>query len=278
MNKLTKIIFSVFYIFLLIVNYSLANSNYNSQNKSNSHCDLGFGWHFYCDEISYEQKNNRLNKEKENKSEKSYQDYRDELKQIQKELEDRKIRAVMEPTANHLKEYMLYQQEMMEKASQFTDMWKRMVWTNPELDNSIKNPTNTIAKHQWIDSQKEEITQILKNLNKRYGLFFIYRSTCPYCHKYSPVIKQFSKIYSLDVMGISIDKKIINGWEEDTIQDPSVLKAINVNITQVPATILYDNKNKKVIPIGYGILSISELEKRIYFLTKINEEKNENEN
>lgn len=56
-------------------------------------------------------------------------------------------------------------------------------------------------------------------------------------------------------------------WESNTIKDLSTLKKLGMDdMKQVPATILYDNKNKEVLPVGYGVLSISDLEERIYML------------
>ena len=36
----------------------------------------------------------------------------------------------------------------------------------------------------------------------------------------------------------------------------------------VPATILFDKKNKSVIPVGFGLMAMDELETRIYEMTK----------
>lgn len=252
-------------ILLTILLFTFSNNALSQSDRS--HCDLGFGWHFYCDEAASEETS------QENKEEDEMQQYRTKLEDMQKELEDKKIRAVVDPTPEHIEEYMAYQNKMLDQSSEFTDVWRRVVWGSPELDYSLKVPTNTMAKHRWIDEKNENISKVLKNLNERYGLFFIYRSDCPYCHKYSPVIRSFGEAYDIDIVPITIDDKFIEGWENSTITDLSAVKRMGIEITKVPATILYDNKEKKVIPVGFGILSKSDLEKRIYTLTtlKINE-------
>jgi len=231
--------------------------------KNETYCDMGFGWHFYCDEVVQEEsKEKELPKLEE-------RNYQAELKKMQQELEDKKARAVVDPTPEHVRDYMSYQKRMLEKASNFTDVWTRVLWETPGLDYTLKVPTNTMAKHKWIDEKRVNIAKNLKTLNDRYGLFFIYRSTCPYCHKYSPVIKSFGEEYGIDIVAISADGIHIDGWENNTITDISAIGKLGIEIKAVPATILYDSEEEKVMTVGFGILSRSDLENRIFLLTNL---------
>jgi thiol-disulfide isomerase/thioredoxin len=36
-------------------------------------------------------------------------------------------------------------------------------------------------------------------------IFFIFKGSCPYCHKYSPVLKSFQNKYGITIMAISLD-------------------------------------------------------------------------
>jgi conjugal transfer pilus assembly protein TraF len=164
---------------------------------------------------------------------------------------------------------MSYQKKMLDKSSEFSDVWRRVLWESPELDYTLKVPTNTIAKHKWIDEKRENIVSNLQSLSERYGLFFVYRSTCPYCHKYSPIIKNFGELYNIDIVAVTADNQSIEGWENNTIHDISALSKMGIEIKAVPATILYDNQEKKVMTVGFGILSRTDLENRIYALTSL---------
>lgn len=255
---------SIAIVFMLIMTI-LPNKAFSESRES--HCDLGFGWHFYCDEATQEEASQ--NETEENEIEK----YKAELKRMQEELEGKKVRAIVNPTPEHVKDYITYQNKMLNQSSKFTDIWRRVVWSDPQLDYSLKVPTNTMAKHKWIDEKSKNTAEVLIGLNKRYGLFFIYRSNCPYCHKYSPIIKNFGEAYNIDIIPITADGKFLKGWENSTITDLSVINKLGIGIKSVPATILYDNQEKEVIPIGFGVLSKSDLENRIYTITtlKINE-------
>ena len=163
-----------------------------------THCDLDFGYHFYCDDgvQKEEQKRQKPKQERNHKA---------ELEQMKQELETKKAKAVIEPTEANVKEYMAYQKKVLDNSSEFADTWRRVLWKHPELDYTLKNPTNTLAKQEQIDLKREDIKSSLLRLNERYGLFFIYKSTCPYCHKYSSTLMEFSKIYGVDILPITLD-------------------------------------------------------------------------
>jgi conjugal transfer pilus assembly protein TraF len=249
-----------FVIFLssIFVNQSFANHQ--------THCDLNFGYHFYCnDGVEVEEEIALQPKQKEQKNHKA------ELEQMKQELEARKAKAVVEPNEDNVKEYMVYQKKVLENSAKFADVWRRVLWKHPELDYTVKHPTNTLAKHKQIDVKREDIKSSLLSLSERYGLFFVYKSTCPYCHQYSPILKEFSTVYNIDILPITLDGISIKEWEGNTIKDLSVLKKLGLeDISQVPATVLFDNQTKEVLPVGYGILSISDLEDRIYMLINPN--------
>lgn len=241
---------------------TLLSSNTYAQNHT-THCDLNFGYHFYCDDgVEVEEDSHQTKQEI-----REQRNYKAELEQIKQELETRKAKAVVEPNEENVKEYMLFQKKVVDNSSNFADVWRRVLWKYPELDYTVKHPTNTLAKHKQIDVKREDIKSSLLSLSERYGLFFVYKSTCPYCHQYSPILKEFSTVYNIDILPITLDGISMQEWEGNTIKDLSVLRKLGLeDISQVPATVLFDNKTKEVLPVGYGVLSISDLEDRIYVL------------
>jgi conjugal transfer pilus assembly protein TraF len=254
--KAKHLSYLILFLLLIFVNKSFASHQ--------SHCDLNFGYHFYCDDGTQTE-------EAEKEERQKTRDYKLELEQTKKELETKKAKAVVEPNEENVKEYMLFQKKVVDNSSNFADVWRRVLWKYPELDYTVKHPTNTLAKHKQLDVKREDIKSSLLKLGERYGLFFVYKSTCQYCHKYSPILKEFSKMYNIDILPITLDNAFIDEWRGKTITDLSVLKKLGLeDIKQVPATVLYDNKNKQVLPVGYGILSISDLEDRIYLLINQN--------
>src|SRR3546814_2532519 len=74
----------------------------------------------------------------------------------------------------------------------FSDVWQRSMWQNPELDYTLQRPVSTLAKRAWIDNRKAEQEQALRNLSKRYGIFYFYAQSCGACEIFAPILKSLS--------------------------------------------------------------------------------------
>jgi hypothetical protein len=69
-------------------------------------------------------------------------------------------------------------------------------------------------------------------------------------------------------MPVSLDGEGLKEWQ-NVLVNKNHLNVLGINIEAIPATILFDKINKKVIPLGFGVLSHSELEERIFASTKL---------
>jgi conjugal transfer pilus assembly protein TraF len=219
------------------------------------------GWHFYCDP-------KKQNKNDKSKKETSSLDPVGAIKEIQEELEYKKALAIISPTKENIASYIEYQQKQIEKASYFSDQWSRVIWTNPSLDYTLKHPVSNLGNQVQKDERTTKVNQTVQNINERYGIFFFFRSDCPYCHKYGPILKHFAKNHNLFVMPISLDGGKLEGWEE-AVTDSGQASSFGIEGQGVPATILFDKETKEILPIGFGLMSQDEIANRIYVLTKV---------
>lgn len=225
-------------------------------------CDRqNLGWHFYCDP-KHDGKS-ELTKEQETENAKQ------ELGLIKQKLDDLKITAVMNPTVENIKSYIAFQQQQLDKASAFSKKWQEVTWQTPELDSLVKNPISTIGNEVRGEIKREATGNVLAHLNERYGLFFFYSSKCVYCHKFSPIVKVFASHYKLEVMAVSMDGGLLPEWSTTVINNGEA-ERLGMTGKPVPAVILFDSKNKKVIPVGFGLLTFDQLEERIYRLVSEN--------
>ncbi len=230
------------------------------------YCDgMKLGWHFYCDPKILEDENVIK------KNSGTVEDAKLELKEIKAKLEDLKIRAVIYPTEANTLEYIAYQQEQLERSSKFSQAWQRVLRNNPNLDYTVSTPISGIGNQLVEEIKRKDLNNILSGLNERYGLFFFYSSRCVHCHKYSPILKVFADTYGLKVMPVSIDGGFLPEWPNSVINNGQ-LEQLGLADKPVPSTILFDTKSKQLLPIGFGLLTISELEERIY--TIVREENN----
>ena len=97
------------------------------------------------------------------------------------------------------------------------------------------------------------------------GILFFYRSDCPYCHAMTPILRQFASQYGLRVMAVSLDNGPMEGYP-DALPNNGIAERLGV--TTVPAVFVMDTQSKSFKPVGYGVLSQSELENRFLSLSK----------
>ncbi len=215
------------------------------------------GWHFYCDPAKIQDKD-QITVENIAAS-------KAELQSIQSKLEDLKVHAILHPTEKNIIEYIKYQQEQMNRSVKFSDVWQKALWKNPELDYMVKTPLSTIGHEARDEIKQTKIKKMMPLIGERYGLFFFYTSTCPYCIKYSAVMKAFSDHYKVPVVAVSVDGNKFPEWP-DSLVNQGQLEAFGLSGKPVPITVLFDNKSKELITLGFGLLTISDLEERIYEL------------
>lgn len=186
------------------------------------------------------------------------------LEEAQRQLKDLKERAVMKPTEPNMVAYIRLQNWVNDKSEEFSDAWKTVLWSHPELDYSLGHPVNA----QAILVKKEEVATAdrirLADVGRTYGLFFIFRSDCPYCHKEAPMLKRFAASYGISVIPISQD-----GLGLPDYPDPRPDSGISAQfgVPTVPALFLVNPAQRHVIPVAYGLVSERELVHRIVTLT-----------
>ncbi len=189
-----------------------------------------------------------------------------EFEAMQKQLEDLKRIAVMNPTDAHLMAYMRYQRFVMEKSELFAKRWQRLVWTVPELDYGLTGrPTNAMAIGVFDEAQRDRQAQTLRSLAATHGLLFIFRSDCPFCHRFAPIVKRFEQEFGMTVFAVSLDGR---GLPEYPSPQPDNGIAARLNASVVPALYLTAPTKRDIRPVGFGVMAMNELIERIATMTK----------
>ena len=186
------------------------------------------------------------------------------MEEAQKMLKSFKERAIMEQSEESIVAYIQMQNWINEKSESFSKKWQLVLWKNPELDYSQKNPTSSRAVLVKRGEDIKESKNKLKSISDDYGLFFVFRSDCPFCHKMAPIVKSFALKNDFSVFPISQDGVGLPEYPKPRADNGLSKK---MNITRVPALFLVNPKRKDIIPISFGLLSHSELTKRIISIT-----------
>lgn len=216
------------------------------------------GWHWY-----------ELLKKPEKEKQKSVQrkDPIQALNQLQQSLETAKATAIMQPTETNLKTYIELQNQVAQQSSIFAEQWQRVLWKYPELDYSLVKPTGLLAKQTYLDDRKTEIQKTVQAFAKTHGLWFFFRSNCPYCHHFAPILKQFAEQYGFQVLAVSVDGGTLSEFPTPQFNQGQAEK---LKVTSVPALFSVNPKTQEIQPVGYGLMTLQELEERIWALSQTN--------
>jgi conjugal transfer pilus assembly protein TraF len=187
-------------------------------------------------------------------------------KEIREELERLKDQAVINPTKDNVRTYLDAQRYVMEKSSTFADVARRVVWETAELDYSLRRPTNALAIDAFKSERRGTRDQAIARLAKESGLFFFFRSDCPYCHQLAPILKYLQDVHGIEVFAVSLDGGRLPQFP-NAYPDNGISRVLEV--TQVPALFLSSKTERRVQPIGYGLLAADEILERMYVLTQL---------
>jgi conjugal transfer pilus assembly protein TraF len=185
---------------------------------------------------------------------------------MQQRLERLKRVAVMNPSDDNLMAYMRYQRMVMDRSQVFADRWQRLVWREPSLDYaSDGRPTNTLAIAAFDERQKERDTATVRQLATTHGLIFVFRSDCPFCHRFAPVLKRFAQQHGLTVLAVSLDGGTLPEYPNAR---PDNGIAARLNARAVPALYLTQPSRREFRPVGFGLMSDTDLLERIAALDR----------
>lgn len=237
-NLLVKVIFSL----MIVSTCAIASAN---NDDSSSHSK---GWHWYDNEVDH--------KDEEQQTIDPIDQMNAENKAILRAL----YTARKQPTKENVKNYITMQKGVVKESKAFSNVWKAVLLENPDLDYSIEHPTNNFARMIQSDQENMQAEKTIHALAKQSGLFFFYRSTCPYCKAFASTVKQFADMYGIKVIPITTDGVALPEFPDSYVDQGQAEK---FHVTVEPALFAVNPYTQKAFPITYGLISITDLKKRI---------------
>jgi len=156
---------------------------------------------------------------------------------------------------------MAIENQLSTRANQFADVREKILLLHPELNYSLLHPTNNMALQVYQEKESDKKERAIFNFAKHQGLFFFYRSTCPYCKRFAPILKNFSDHYHISVIPITTDGISLPEFPYSK-QDKGQAKKFNVTVE--PSLFAVDPYTQKAYPVSYGLMSETELRDAIY--------------
>ena len=164
--------------------------------------------------------------------------------------------------------YIRFQREQLDRATMFADVWQRALWQNPELDYTLQRPVSTLGKRAWVDARAADKAAIMRQLSRRYGVFYFYAQSCAVCEIQAPILKSLADSNGLQVVAVSMDggpNRVFPNYQVDTGQRARM----GLSGRETPALVLFDTVERRPIPIGTGLMAADEIVDRIFALTNV---------
>lgn len=264
---------------ILLSNYAWSDEYYVDVPTDNL-CEYGTGWANYCDpKLVIEKKPKKPQKTPQitivqSAPTKPKEDANDPLvwlKNYQEGEQRARAKMLRDLNAESIEEYRrTYFNDTMDRGTIVSDLWRRSAWQNPDNDYTIKRPTGYLGKKEADLRRNDAVNDTLANLNERYGIFFVFESTCSACMKFAPILTEFAQTNNLYVRGISKDGKGIPTWNGPWSSDKNgAAYRLGLEKAPTPALALWDSIEKKSVIIGYGIMAHDDLANRIHVLTQV---------
>lgn len=176
-------------------------------------------------------------------------------------LEEAKIKAIDNPTRDNVEYFSYLQKITMDRAEKFARMVQTVNTLNPTLDETIENPVTSYARAARRDVTSSDRKRVLSALGGSTGIFYFFKSDCPYCAKQSPLLMDMQKLYGFKVMPVSLDQKPLqNGAYPNWIPDQG--QGVALNITSTPTLYLFKPPHQLVL-LSVGLQTEPDLETKI---------------
>lgn len=233
--------------------------------------DASLGWHFYCDPAA--RRGTKEPPEPEFEPEPPVPATTGpgavaEIEAMRRALEESRAVAILQPTPDNVAAYLYLQQESLQRAATFSDVFRRVVWSTPALDYTLTRPAGALAKQLWSDERLAARQNALAKLSDRYGLIYLGDASCAACAVFGPLLRAFSLRHGLDVLAVSISGGALEGWPE-AVPDNGRAAELGLDGAPLPAVALFDTETGQAIPVAFGVVAEDQLAERIYALTQL---------
>lgn len=182
--------------------------------------------------------------------------YQAQLTKLREHFEEAMAKSILVPTLENVNETRALHDQMFHKSEQFSQLWMVSTLMDGRGHEATTN-LNPLHRKIYEQDKTEKLSSQLKTLSKTYGLFFVFKPDCPYCHKFVPLVAEFANKFGFELKGISKDGGTLPGLTNIS-KDNGILNLINLEGIY-PALFLANPKTLEVMPVAWGMVSYTEL-------------------
>lgn len=170
-------------------------------------------------------------------------------------------RAIDNASPENLRAYFYLQRYAMDKAETFAYASQKIVINDPILDANIRRPISTYGSRAVDDAARKKMNELALRLAGEAGIWYFYRSDCPYCEKQNPVLKRLEKRLGLAILPIALDNKPMpDGMFPEFVSDNGHASTLGISVTP---SIIMVKKPDQFVMVSAGLVTDNEFIKRM---------------
>lgn len=189
----------------------------------------------------------------------------EQIEAMRKALEEKLHLAVINPTNENVRSYMVEQRKTMDSSERFAKVWQRNLFSHPDLDETVATPVDHRARRIHLRQQAQSIDRKIASLSQEYGLFFFFKQDCAFCHNFAETVKAFSDKYKWDVLAVSLHGGRLPEFPNAQPNNGIIQK---LGVKNFPTLIAVHGKTGKTLPLATGMISMDEIIRRLHLLTE----------
>ncbi|MGH8159251.1 MAG: conjugal transfer protein TraF [Rhodanobacter sp.] len=179
---------------------------------------------------------------------------------IRQTLPKLKDLAIANPTSENVTAYMALQKLAIDRSDRFAQVVQMVVADHPELGPG--SPTASAGSAIANDNINAAGTKVVASLSGRVGIWFFFRSDCPYCHADLSVLQTLAAQTGIKILPISLDGQNISpAMFPDFVIDSG--QASRLGVTSTPTYFLVDTQNQDTLPLAEGYQALPDMMQHI---------------
>lgn len=172
--------------------------------------------------------------------------------------------SLLNPTPESTARYMRVQQFWAKQDQKFVQSWEIALRTHPELDYSLRVPTDNTAIKLRADAQKIQEEKKLRLIAKHSGLILFYKGDSGLAARFTSALLALTKQYGFSMMSVCVSGSPIMGLPNPKrIPLRVVTQHIPLKSRYLPALYFVNLTTKSLSPVSFGFLSSDNIKSRI---------------
>lgn len=180
---------------------------------------------------------------------------------IRANLDNLRDRAIEDPTFENVQAYKYAERIVMDRASNFAEMSKKVIDQDPMLNQAVRFPIASAARSSALFQVERARRAIMEDLTQKVGLWMFFDSNCTFCHAQYATMKLLKEKYpNLIIEYISTDGKILKGMQNSFRLDVGGSQARKLGVQLTPALVMVIPQQRKFAIVAHGAMAMDEVE------------------